>query len=113
MNPQLTPKWTLPNVGQRKPFQAPLEKNVAGTTGKNTCYFIGSLLAEGLYGTRPIVPRLRGGAVPEQMPGQASQAFAAGPPIVGHALAAIKAPIFLSGPIPLIAPCPKIGLGSL
>jgi len=55
-----------------------LEKNVAGTTGKNTCYFIGSLLAEGLHGTRPIVPPLRGGAVPEQMPGQASQAFAAG-----------------------------------
>jgi hypothetical protein len=34
------------------------------------------------------------------------------PPIRRHALAAIKAPIFLGGPIALIAPRLKIGLGA-
>jgi hypothetical protein len=45
--------------------------------------------------------------------GSGKQAFAAGPPIVGHALAAIKATILLGRPIPLIAPFLKISLGAL
>jgi hypothetical protein len=35
------------------------------------------------------------------------------PPIMRHVLAAIKAPIFLGGPIPLITPRLKIRLGAL